>query len=177
MNKSFESTRNPHRLILLEKANDLIAETRLTLLEKVKFFSRFIKLVSREDLQKNAGLLPKSTSNSSNTSISQPPILSPNQPLTFPLMKLKLTDCETPSFTSTILLFESCGSAVFVDVSHINFPTLSASSMYLLFGQFDLVESETPVFFAHTVAPCGQVDFEIRDKTLSILKHKGVIEF
>ena len=161
MNKSFDVTRKPHRLIKLEEVNNLYSENKLELQEKIKFFCRFKRYVSRDDMQKAI-----STNSSTGTLM-----------YTFSMKDLDLEDSNTHTISSKILLFESKGTAIFLDVSHINLPVLVINDEYALFGQFDLIDGITPMFFAHTVSPCGKIDQEILTKTLEILKYHQVIDY
>ena len=124
---------------------------------EIKIIAKFKKYISKEELQK----------------IFEKFAIKNN--FVFPKKNLNEKKFKEELLMSRITLFENKNNFFIVDASNLESNFLVIDKNYFLFGNFDFIENDIPVFFCSSISELGFYDENIVDSVTDILRIKNII--
>ena len=154
MSAFYEPNQKPHAFVFLENVNDASRNQKIDIETGIKTFAKFKKLVTREEmLELSAGQKEE-----------------PDQ-LVFHVPNFNVTEVPFQEFmTSRLALFEDEDRWMVVNIGSSPAESLEKDNYYTLYGRFEFIEQNAPVFFATVLSHSGDRDKNTVKQTLELLQ-------
>ena len=87
----------------------------------------------------------------------------------------RVLDQKSEALVSKIGIFEYKDRFFFADIANVSEDLLIEEQLYMVYGKFESVDGDVPVFFCNLLSHIGKVNDDIFETVHGLLKIKGIV--